>query len=84
VIDPRAQIEPYEGWDDRYVAGLPPKVQRALQRERKLEETTGNDRARAAIGFILGLNWEPSPRPCIELQEARRTLDGIHAGLVEI
>jgi ATP-dependent Lon protease len=84
VIGPRAQIEPYEGWDDRYVAGLPPKVQRALQRERKLEETTGNDRARAAIGFILGLNWEPSPRPCIDLEEARRTLDGSHAGLVEI
>ena len=81
MIGPRAQIEPYEGWDDRYVAGLPPKVQRALQRERKLEETTGNDRARAAIGFILGLNWKPSPRPCIDLEEARRVLDDSHAGL---
>jgi ATP-dependent Lon protease len=84
VIGPRAQIEPYEGWDDRYIAGLPPKVQRALLRERKLEEATGSDRARAAINYILGLNWKPSPRPCIDLEEARRILDDSHAGLVEI
>jgi len=84
VIDPRAQIEPYEGWDDRYIAGLPPKVQRALLRERKLEEATGSDRARAAINYILGLNWKPSPRPCIDLREARRVLDDSHAGLVEV
>ena len=84
VIGPRAQIEPYEGWDDRYVAGLPPKVQRALLRERKLEEATGSDRARAAINYILGLNWKPSPRPCIDLEEARRILDDSHAGLVVI
>ena len=84
VIDPRAQIEPYEGWDDRYIAGLPPKVQRALLRERKLEEATGSDRARAAINYILGLNWTPSPRPCIDMEKARRVLDDSHAGLVVI
>jgi ATP-dependent Lon protease len=84
VIGPRAQIEPYEGWDDRYVAGLPPKVQRALLRERKLEEATGSDRARAAINYILGLNWTPSPRPCIDMEKARRVLDDSHAGLVVI
>jgi ATP-dependent Lon protease len=84
VIGPRAQFEPYEGWDDRYIAGLPPKVQRALLRERKLEEATGSDRARAAIHYILGINWKASPRPSIDLQEARRVLDDSHAGLVEV
>jgi ATP-dependent Lon protease len=84
VIGPRAQFEPYEGWDDRYIAGLPPKVQRALLRERKLDEATGSDRARAAIHYLLGINWKASPRPCIDLQEARRVLDDSHAGLVEI
>ena len=84
VNAPQPDMQPDENWDDRSIAGLPVKVQRALRRERNLVETTGSDRSRAAINYLLGICWEASPRPCLDLQEARRALDESHAGLGEV